>query len=344
MRRSKLIIAILFIATLGSLVIASGIGAVNISALEWGKILLYKLGLWQGEVDSQKLAVLWVIRLPRVLTSVLVGASLAICGTALQGLFRNPLAEPSIIGISAGAAFSASLVIVLASSAFTFATSWLAGSLLSVATFVGAVASTLFIFALSRQKHKTNVTVMLLGGIAINALAGAGTGVLIFVADDAQLRSITFWTLGSLGGATWTTTGLIAGATFSSLIFLLRLPKVFNALSLGEQEARHIGMPVERLKTQVIVLTALSVGISVAFCGVIGFVGLVVPHVLRLIGGANFRYLLPASALGGALLLCWADAISRTLVAPAEIPIGVITALMGAPVFLLILYQQKAKV
>ena len=319
-------------------------GAVSISAIEWGEILLYKLGWWEGEINSQKLAVLWVIRLPRVLTSIFVGASLAICGTALQGLFRNPLAEPSIIGISAGAAFSASLVIVFASSALSFATSWLAGSILSIATFCGAVLSTVFIFALSRQKHQTNVTIMLLGGIAVNALAAAGTGVLIFLADDAQLRSITFWTLGSLGGATWTTTGLIAGAAFTSVVFLLRLPKVFNALALGEQEARYIGMPVERLKTQVIILTALSVGISVAFCGVIGFVGLVVPHILRLVGGANFRYLLPASALGGALLLCWADALSRTLVAPAEVPIGIITALMGAPIFLLILYQQKSKV
>lgn len=333
----------LTIAVCLSLIIASGIGAIHISTMEWFQIFLSKLRLASYEVDAQKTAVLWVIRLPRVVTSLCVGASLAICGTALQGLFRNPLADPSIIGISAGAAFSASLVIVLASSFMTFGVSWFSGSLLSVATFLGAIASTLLIFALSRQKHKTNVTIMLLGGIAINALASACTGVLIFIADDAQLRDITFWTLGSLGGANWFTTGLIGVSLLVSIVFLLRLPKAFNALTLGEQEAKYIGMPVEHLKTQVIILTALSVGTSVAFCGMISFVGLIVPHILRLIGGANHRFLLPASALGGALLLCWADTIARTLVAPAEIPIGVITAILGAPVFLILLYQQKTK-
>lgn len=343
MRQSRITLVVLTIAVFLSLVLASGIGAIHISALEWFHIFLHKLGLASHEVDAQKTAVLWVIRLPRVVTSLCVGASLAICGTALQGLFRNPLADPSIIGISAGAAFSASLVIVLASSFITFSVGWFSGSILSVATFLGAVTSTLLIFALSRQKHKTNVTIMLLGGIAINAMAGACTGILIFIADDAQLRSITFWTLGSLGGVSWVSTGLIAGSLLVSIAFLLRLSKAFNALTLGEQEAKYIGMPIEQLKTQVIITTALSVGTSVAFCGMISFVGLVVPHILRLIGGANHRFLLPASALGGALLLCWADTIARTLVAPAEIPIGVITAILGAPVFLILLYQQKTK-
>ncbi len=314
-------------------------GAIHIGFSEWWQILLAKAG-WVEEVpDAQKTAVLWVIRLPRVITSLLVGASLALCGAALQGLFRNPLADPSIIGISAGAAFSAALVIVLASS--LLASGWWAGTLLSLVTFLGAVGSTFLVFALARQKHRTNVTMMLLAGIALNALASACTGVLIFVADDAQLRSITFWTLGSLGGANWTTVGLLALATGLATVFLFRLAKVFNALTLGEQEAKYIGMPIERLKVQVVILTALAIGTAVAFCGMIGFVGLVVPHVLRLIGGGNYRFLLPASVLAGALLLCWADTLARTVVAPAEIPIGVITALLGAPVFLIILYRQK---
>lgn len=329
------------VLTLLSLIVTSGMGAVDISFWEWGQIILAKTGIIDAETDRQKTAILWVIRLPRVITSLLVGASLALCGTALQGLFRNPLADPSIIGISAGAAFSAALVIVAASSFVSLASGWLAGSLLSLATFTGAVVSTFLIFALARQKHRTNVATMLLGGIALNALASACTGLLIFIADDAQLRSITFWTLGSLGGASWTTTGLIALAVLLSVVFLFRLSKVFNALTLGEQEARCIGMPIEKLKIQVVVLTALAIGTAVAFCGMIGFVGLVVPHLLRLTGGGNYRFLLPASVLGGALLLCWADTLARTLVAPAEIPIGVITALLGAPVFLIILYRQK---
>lgn len=339
MQRKSYILTALAGVTLVSLVMASGIGAIHIGFGEWWQILAAKLGWLDTTPDSQKTVVLWAIRLPRVVTSLLVGASLALCGTALQGLFRNPLADPSIIGISAGAAFSAALVIVLASSVLV--SSWWAGSLLSFATFLGAVGSTLLVFVLARQKHQTNVTMMLLAGIALNALAGACTGVLIFVADDAQLRNITFWTLGSLGGANWTTAGLIALATMIATVFLFRLAKVFNALTLGEQEAKYIGMPIERLKIQVVVLTALAIGTAVAFCGMIGFVGLVVPHVLRLIGGSNYRFLLPASVLAGALLLCWADTLARTLVAPAEIPIGVITALLGAPVFLVILYRQK---
>lgn len=339
MQRNSYILTALAGVTLVSLVMASGIGAIHIGFGEWWQILAAKLGWLDTTPDPQKTAVLWAIRLPRVVTSLLVGASLALCGTALQGLFRNPLADPSIIGISAGAAFSAALVIVLASSVLV--SSWWAGSLLSFATFLGAVGSTLLVFVLARQKHQTNVTMMLLAGIALNALAGACTGVLIFVADDAQLRNITFWTLGSLGGANWTTAGLIALATMIATVFLFRLTKVFNALTLGEQEAKYIGMPIERLKIQVVVLTALAIGTAVAFCGMIGFVGLVVPHVLRLIGGSNYRFLLPASVLAGALLLCWADTLARTLVAPAEIPIGVITALLGAPVFLVILYRQK---
>ncbi|WP_299452496.1 iron ABC transporter permease [uncultured Microscilla sp.] len=339
MQRNSYILIVLSVIVLLSLVATSGMGAIHIGFSEWWQILLAKAG-WVEEVpDAQKTAVLWVIRLPRVITSLLVGASLALCGAALQGLFRNPLADPSIIGISAGAAFSAALVIVLASS--LLASGWWAGTLLSLVTFLGAVGSTFLVFALARQKHRTNVTMMLLAGIALNALASACTGVLIFVADDAQLRSITFWTLGSLGGANWTTVGLLALATGLATVFLFRLAKVFNALTLGEQEAKYIGMPIERLKVQVVILTALAIGTAVAFCGMIGFVGLVVPHVLRLIGGGNYRFLLPASVLAGALLLCWADTLARTVVAPAEIPIGVITALLGAPVFLIILYRQK---
>jgi iron complex transport system permease protein len=197
------------------------------------------------------------------------------------------------------------------------------------------------IFALAREKRKTNVVTMLLAGISINALAGAATGLLTYLADDAQLRSLTFWTLGSLGGTTWKAVIFMSVATGLSLLILLRLHKSFNALALGEAEAIHLGVSVEALKKWVIFATALAVGVSVAFCGMIGFVGLVVPHIMRLWVGAEHRYLLPASALGGGLLLCWADTLSRTWAAPAEIPIGVITALVGAPVFLFLLFKQR---
>ena len=322
--------------------LACGMGAAEVSPGEILAIVGHRLGLVEAEgFAAQQEAIVWVIRLPRVLMSLLVGASLALCGTAMQGLFRNPLADPSLIGVSAGAALAAALVIVLIGPLLAEVEALLGLPVLPLATFAGAVGSTVLIFGLAREKRRTNVATMLLAGIAINALAGAGTGLLTYLADDAQLRSLTFWTLGSLGGANWSQTGWMAVATLLSLALLLPVAKSFNALSLGETEARHLGIPVEALKRRVIVATGLAVGASVAFCGLIGFVGLVVPHVLRLAGGAQHRYLLPASALGGAILLCAADTLARTLVPPAEIPIGIVTAMVGAPVFLGLLFQQR---
>jgi iron complex transport system permease protein len=240
-----------------------------------------------------------------------------------------------------GSALAAALVIVLAGN-LVFTSYTLGGmSLLTLFTFLGAVATTLLIFSLARRGKKVHVVTLLLGGIAINALAGAGTGLLTFVADDAQLRTITFWTLGSLGGASWISVIILSITTSLTLYFILPLFKSFNALSLGEEEAAYLGINTEELKRKVILFTALSIGASVAFCGMIGFVGLVVPHILRLVVGSDHRSLLPASALLGALLLCWADNLSRTLIAPAELPIGIITAICGAPVFLFLLVQRK---
>lgn len=344
MKHRRLILIALVVLVPLSVVLASGIGAVSISPGEWFAIVAHHIAPDGPSVaDPQKDAVLWAIRLPRVLMSALVGASLAISGTAMQGLFRNPLADPSIIGISAGAALSAAIVIVLAASISYSWYNFPGLSTLSLATFAGAVLTSILIFRIAREKRKTNVATMLLAGIAITALAGSFTGLLTYVADEAQLRSLTFWTLGSMGGSTWMSTGITLVATAIGVFGLLTLSKPLNALTLGEQEAKHIGIPVEKLKTLVLALTALLVGCSVAFCGMIGFVGLVVPHILRLLGGPDHRFLLPASALGGALLLSWADTVSRIIAAPAEIPIGIITALVGAPVFLFLLFKQKSR-
>ena len=342
MRSSTLILWLLGAALPVVAVLACGLGAVAVTPGEIFQVLVARLGLAEGNaVAPQADAIVWVIRLPRVLMSLLVGGSLALCGTAMQGLFRNPLADPSLIGVSGGAALSAALVIVLGGPWLALVQQQLGLPLLPVATFVGAVGSTLLIFALAREKRRTNVATMLLAGIAINALAGAGVGLLTYLADDAQLRSLTFWTLGSLGGAQWTSTGWLALATLFTLALLLPMAKSFNALSLGETEARHLGVPVEVLKRRVIVATGLAVGTSVAFCGLIGFVGLVVPHLLRLAGGAQHRYLLPASALGGGVLLTAADTLARTLVPPAEVPIGIVTSMVGAPVFLALLFNKQ---
>jgi iron complex transport system permease protein len=345
MNKLKAILLLLAVLVPVSLVVSASIGAMAIDLEAIASMVAGKAGISLPVAhSSQEAAVFWAIRLPRVLMSAFVGSSLAICGAAMQGLFRNPLADPSIIGISAGGALAASLVIVLAGSflgtAYTIGTL----SLLSIATFAGAAAATFLIFRIARKGGQTSVATMLLAGVAINALAGAFTGLMTYLADNEELRSLTFWTLGSLGGANWKNTAIVALTTVLATGFILPLYKPFNALALGEKEAIHIGIPTEVVKRRVIVLTALGVGATVAFCGMISFIGLVVPHMLRLWGSADHRFLLPASALGGAVLLCWADTLSRTVVAPAEIPIGIITSLAGAPFFLFLLVKYRSGV
>ena len=337
----SILLTILALLVTASIFVASGLGAVKITIAEILNILLTKLGISNGQ--SQHEAVFWVIRLPRVLLSAFVGAGLAISGTAMQGIFRNPLADPSIIGISSGAASTASVFIVVLSAILPqWYTMW-GVSLLSIASFIGAAITAWLIFTISHTKRGADLATMLLAGIAINALGGAITGVMTFLADDVQLRSLTFWTLGSLGGATWQSAGIVAAITTVCLIFLIPVSKGLNAMALGESEALHIGINVQSLKVRVIILTTLAVSATVAFCGIIGFIGLAVPHILRISFSSDNRFLLPASALGGALLLIWADTLSRTIAQPAEVPIGVITALTGAPVFLYLLIQQKRK-
>ncbi len=336
---------ILFVLTLilpVALVLSLGTGAMSLEPSVILFILQAKtLGFWAlpDTVTPIQEAVVWNIRLPRVMMGLGVGAVMGICGTAMQGLFRNQLADPSIVGISSGAALFASASIVLGSA--WAGTHWAGISLLSVASFIGALVSTLFIFSISKSKRGMSVGTMLLAGIAINAIAGACMGLFSFIADEAQLRSLTFWTLGSLGGSNWPQALLIIGVTIVTTIGISVLHKPLNALALGEQEMQFLGLSNERLKWQVIILTALAIGVSVAFCGMIGFVGLVVPHILRFFVGADHRWLLPASALGGAILLVAADTLSRTVIAPAELPIGILTALLGAPLFLWRVYKQK---
>jgi heme transport system permease protein len=329
-------------ALIVSFFVSINIGSVSISFDQFISLLTNKFTGQENPTELfQQNAILWGIRLPRVLMSLFIGSSLALCGAALQGLFRNPLADPTIIGISSGAMLAAAIVIVLAGDTLFSSYSFAGLSLLSVATFVGAILVIVFIFRIAKEGKKINVMTMLLSGIAINAVAAAGTGLLTYLANDVQLRTLTFWTMGSLGGSTWYNVLIVGACTILTLIFILPLHKQFNALALGEQEAAYIGINTEKLKRRVVIFTALSVGTAVAFCGMIGFVGLVVPHILRLVGGSDHRFLLPTSALAGALLLCWADNFSRTIVAPAEIPIGIITALAGAPIFLYLLLKQK---
>lgn len=322
-------------------ILAAGIGAVQISPLQILGMIFHKIGFDLGiPYDEMQETVFWVIRLPRVLLAVLIGATLAVCGVGMQGLFRNPLADPGLIGIGSGASLAAVITLVLGSSLLA----GLSGQYtLNIMAFLGALASMIAVYRISRQEGKTNVAIMLLAGIAVNAMAGALTGLVTISANEQQLRSITFWSMGSLGGASWSNVLGILPFCALSLIGMPFFAKSLNALSLGESDAGHLGIRTERLKNSVMYLCAIGVGACVAVSGIIVFVGLVVPHILRMTAGPDHKKLIGASALGGAVLLTLADLVSRTIAAPVEIPIGIITSVVGGPFFLYLLMKEKKK-
>ncbi len=285
--------------------------------------------------------VLLDIRLPRLFMGALVGAALAVSGAVMQGLFRNPLADPGIVGVSAGATLGAITAIVLGGT-LPAAIAALAGAqLVPVAAFLGSWATTLLLYRVATRHGRTSVATMLLAGIALAALTMALSGVLIFIADDQQLRDLTFWSMGSLAGANWPRLAVTAPIILAAITGAALLGPALNGLALGEATAAHIGIPVQRMKNAAILAIAAAVGAAVAMSGGIGFVGIVVPHLLRLATGPDHRPLLINAALLGAALLIAADIIARTVVAPAELPIGIITAVLGAPVFLWILLRQR---
>lgn len=284
--------------------------------------------------------IIWQLRLPRVLMGGLIGAGLAVSGAAVQAVFRNPLADPGLIGVSSGSALAAIVMIVLGDVILVGWLSQFQAIALPVAAFTGGLITTALIYRISTMDGSTRIFTLLLAGIAISALTGAVSGVLTYLADDGQLRSLTFWSMGSLGGLSWQSIWTAGPWILLALVILPCFRQALNALLLGEQVAQHLGMSAQRIKKVVIAIAAVAVGASVAVAGMIGFVGLVVPHLMRLWLGPDHARLLPASALCGASLLILADVISRTVAAPAEIPIGIITALIGSPFFLWLLLSQ----
>jgi iron complex transport system permease protein len=317
-------------------VVAAAIGAAGIPP---GRIAA-ALGLISGDpafVERDRL-VLWSIRLPRIALAIVVGALLAACGAVMQGLFRNPLADPALVGVSSGAALVAGATIVVGDRYL--------GSLpieaLPLAAFIGALAATMLLYRIATRDGRTSIAMFLLGGLALAALANAGLGLLVFLADDRQLRDINFWMLGSLSGATWPKVIAILPFLVAAGIAMPLIARGLDLLVLGESEAFHAGIAVERLKRICVALVAAAAGAAVSISGVIGFVGLIVPHLLRLVIGPSHGLLLPTAALLGAALLVIADAFARTLAAPAELPIGIVTAVIGAPFFLYLLLRQRA--
>ncbi|GAB3908025.1 iron ABC transporter permease [Larkinella knui] len=330
---------LLLVLLLVVMVWSVGIGAVSISVPDVLAILLRQVGWEIAAVEPQQETVLTVIRLPRILLGVLVGGVLGISGAAIQGLFRNPLADPGLIGISSGASVMAVLMIVLQLKIFRDLSSLSGLYTLSLAAFAGAVGTTLLVYTLARKNGRTVVSTMLLVGIAINVFCEALRGLMMYLADEAQLRTISTWSMGSLGGASWEVLQVATPFLLLPILLMPRLSKPMNAFALGESQAGHLGVDVSKLKRNVVILATLGVGVAVAVSGVIGFIGLVVPHLIRLISGANHRTVLPASALLGAIVLTLSDLVARTIVMPAELPIGIITGMIGAPTFLFMLIR-----
>jgi iron complex transport system permease protein len=334
-RGRRVLFPALIALLLTALLLNAGLGAVRISPLQSVAIVLDQagVGLNVGYTEQQE-AVLWAIRLPRILLAALVGGALALAGAVMQGIFRNPLADPGLIGVSSGAALGAVAAILFGVTALGPAT-------LPVAAFAGGLLATLAVYVCARHGGRIEVVTLVLTGIAINAIAGAAIGFGTFLADDAQLRSIVFWSLGSVGGATWTAVAAIVPAMAFGFLLLPWWGRQLNLLVLGEREARHLGLETERTRFLLIVLSALVTGAAVSVAGVVGFVGLVVPHIIRLIAGPDHRVLLPASALGGAVLLLGTDLVARMVVIPRELPLGVVTALTGGPFFLWLVYRTR---
>ncbi|MDA8694336.1 iron ABC transporter permease [Pseudomonadales bacterium] len=287
------------------------------------------------------------IRLPRTLLAWIVGAGLAISGAAMQGLFRNPLADPSIIGVTSGASLGASIAVVIIGSSISASEQWGGLSILVLGAFVGGLLAVLTVYRLSTgssdhlASSSTSVATMLLVGIAITALAGAGNSLLAYMSDNETMRRISLWNMGGLDAASQPRVILAACIIVPAVFLLMRFSRQLDAMLLGESEARHLGVDVQRIKWSLVVIVAFAIASSVALAGVIGFVGLVVPHMLRMVIGPGHRRLLPYSALAGGLMLVAADIVARVILSPAEMPVGVITAILGAPLFIILLRQRR---
>lgn len=313
--------------------VAAWLGAVPVTIADWQLLL-------DGDATQPLTGgayVLWHLRLPRILFAALVGAALGLSGALTQGLFRNPLADPGLLGVTSGAACAAAVAIVLLAGSGLAVPQTLRYWILPGAAFAGAIAVCFLLDRVARWLTADSIAGLLLTGIALNALATAVIGLCTYLATDEQLRSLTFWTLGSLASASWPLMLAMLSMLVTVAWYIRRLTYAMNALALGEATAAHIGINVRQLRSQVIVLVAVLCGFAVAWCGMIGFIGLVAPHIVRLLMGPDQRTLAPLSMLVGAIILLLADTAARTVAIPAEIPVGIFTALLGAPFFLVLL-------
>lgn len=338
-RRAGLLSALLALAVLAALVVAVQCGAVPVAGADW-----LALGAPGDGPLTGGAYVLWHLRLPRALFAAFVGAALALSGALTQGLFRNPLADPSLLGVTSGAACAAALTIVIFGGLQIVIPASLRLWVLPAAGFVGAVGVCFALDRAARWITPGSIAGLLLTGVALNALAMAVIGLCTYLASDEQLRSLSFWTLGSVAGAGWPVVAVLALLVAGGGWRARHLGSALNALALGESAAAHVGIDVARVRRNVVVLVAVLTGFAVALCGMIGFIGLVAPHMVRALAGADQRVVLPQSMLAGALLLLVADTVARTIAIPAEVPVGIFTALLGTPFFLILLRNARGRI
>jgi iron complex transport system permease protein len=333
---------VLVLILLGAMLVVACVISLGVGPTGVGLRDLWVYATGNGDsLSTQERVILEAVRLPRTALGLLVGAGLAVSGAMMQGLFRNPLADPGIVGVTSGAGLAAVAAIVLGNTVLAPVSMLLGNQFLPLMAFFGGLFNTLMLYLIATRDGRTSTTTLILSGIAIGALSAAIMGLMIVMADDRQLRDITFWSLGSLGGATFGRVFSILPFIAAVLVIIPFVARGLDALVLGDAAAFHMGIPVQRLKRIIIVAVAAACGSTVAVAGSIGFVGIVVPHLLRLTMGPSHRFLLPGSAIGGGALLLIADSVARTVAAPAELPIGVITALFGAPVFLFLLLGKN---
>jgi iron complex transport system permease protein len=323
-----------------AIVLSAGTGAVYLSFREISALIAHK-AFGSGIVNPVHEGLFFQIRLPRTILCLFVGAALSVSGALMQSLFRNPIVEPGLVGTSAGSALGAALFIVLGSNSFFSHLSFMGDLLMPVCAFMGGLVATVIVYYFSASLNRVNISVMILAGIAVNAIANGATGFLAYIARDPQARSITFWNLGSFAGANWTAVAFAGASTIVGFFLSLRFAKSLNALQLGDTEAEYLGINTERLKISIILINTLLVSIATSLVGIIAFVGLIIPHLLRLMKGSDNRFLIIGSALLGAIVLSITDMVCRVVIAPAEMPIGIITAFIGAPVFLWLLNRMK---
>jgi iron complex transport system permease protein len=335
--RGVILFLSLVVVLVGAVLVSAVTGQLPIAASEVLGSILSWLGINTALAPEDPVigATLQVVRFPRIVMALAVGAALAVAGALMQAVFGNPLAEPGVVGVSAGAALGASTAIVFGISA--------GGGGVALLAFVGGLLATLLVYAVARAGGRTEVVTLLLTGIAINAFAQAGLAFVLFLADTASREQIVFWQLGSLAGSLWSEVVIVLPVLVIGTILAVMMSHRLDLLSLGERNARHLGVDVEQLRILAIILVALLTGVAVAFAGIIAFVGLVVPHIIRMALGPAHRGLLIASAVGGGALLAIADLLTRTLVLGADLPIGMLTALVGGPFFFGLLYQQRRR-